>query len=44
MPMKVESVSKAPLREIPGVISWCGNFVKTWSFRRVSDDSPETLR
>ena len=26
------------------LISWCGNFVEMHSFRRVSGDSPETLR
>ena len=26
------------------VISWCGNFVERDSFRKVSDDSPETMR
>ena len=26
------------------LISWCGNFVKTHSFRRVSGDSSETLQ
>ena len=34
------------LHKIPKLhlISWCGNFVERHSFRRVSDESSETLR